>query len=87
MATEVTGFIESLLRSIGMLFGAAEADSATDGLIVVAIVAAIVLIVGSWFFRPGTVDSSDYGVNHFDHGGCFGGDGSDCGGGDGGCGD
>lgn len=87
MATEVTGFFESLLRSIGMLFGAAEADSAADGLFVVAIVAAIVFIVGSWFFRPGTVDSSDYGVNHVDHGGCFGGDGSDCGGGDGGCGD
>ncbi len=87
MATEDTGFIESLLRSIGMLFGAAETDSGNDGLIVFAIVAAIVLIVGSWFFRPGTVDSSDYGVNHFDNGGCFGGDSSDCGGGDGGCGD
>ncbi len=86
MATEGTGFIESLMRSIGILFGAAEPDSAADGLFVVAIVAALILIVGSWFFRPGTVDSSDYGVNHFDHGGCFGGDGSDCGG-DGGCGD
>lgn len=86
MATEGTGFIESLMRSIGILFGAAEADSAAEGLVVFAIVAALILIVGSWFFRPDTVDSSDYGVNHFDHGGCFGSDGSDCGG-DGGCGD
>mgnify|MGYP001766399706 CR=1 FL=1 len=87
MATEVTGFIESLLQAIGMALGAAEADAATEGLVVLALVLAVVLIVGSWFLRPGALDSFDFGINHFDHGNCFGGDSPDCGSGDGGSGD
>ena len=86
MATEVTGFIESLLQAIGMALGAAEADAANEGLVVVALAVAVVLIVGSWFLRPGALDSFDFGITHFDHGSCFGGDSSDCGSGDGGSG-
>jgi hypothetical protein len=82
MATGVTAFIESLLRSVGMLLGAAEADAAAEGLVVVALALAVVLIVGSWFLRPGALDAFDFGVNHFDHGNSIGGEGSDCGSGD-----
>ena len=87
METDATGFIESLLRAIGMVLGAAEADAATEGLVVVALVLAVVLIIGSWFLRPGALDSFDFGINHFDYGNSVGGDGSDCGSSDGGSGD
>lgn len=83
MASDGNGFVETTLQAIGTLLGAAEADAASDGLIALAIFAALVLIVGSWFLRPGALDALDFSFDHVDHSSSLGGDGAGCGDGDG----